>query len=259
MRLENAENRGFFSEPLAAGGTSRVTSPPAASGEPYQRHKTLTLKHLKKTLKSQTHGKHPNEPASEREGSEKRECRERERELVERALAGDVDSFARLVETYQQPVFNIALYKSRNYFDAEDLTQDIFLAAYNALATLKDRDHFSSWLFGIAYNRCHKWFRREKTKIVKFAELRQRAAKEEAERIRASVMAPASEPPQEYLSDHLKRLPRDIREVLTLKFLEGKSYDEIGVALSINANRIDYMIRKGKQLLRARLVSEGNA
>ena len=95
-------------------------------------------------------------------------------ELVRKALQGDVDAFELLIERYQQAVYNICYYKSRNCFDAEELAQDIFLAAFKALPNLKDINKFSSWLFGIAYNRCHKWFRRERTKVGKFAEIKQR-------------------------------------------------------------------------------------
>ncbi len=162
---------------------------------------------------------------------------------------------------YQRAVFNIALYKSKNYFDAEDLTQDIFLAAFKALSTLKEPEHFGGWLFGIAYNRCHKWFQREKTKIVKIRELKERAEVQERLRHRSA----ASEPPTagncasaghagtQVLSEALLKLPSEIRETLTLKYLEGLNYQEIEARLGINANRIDYLIRKGKQMIRDRL------
>ena len=44
---------------------------------------------------------------------------------------------------------------------------------------------------------------------------------------------------------------------MTLKYLEGMSYDEIGARLGINAHRIDYLIRKGKQMMRERLGRRG--
>ena len=156
---------------------------------------------------------------------------------------------------YQRAVFNIALYKSRNYFDAEDLTQEIFLAAFNALPSLKAPESFAGWLFGIAYNRCHKWFHREKHKIVKFEELKQKVAREERLRQRTGsgdVTGRGGSPP---LSEVFSRLPPEIRETITLKFLEGLSYQEIEQRLGINAHRIDYLIRKGKQMIRDRLAA----
>lgn len=178
--------------------------------------------------------------------------------LVGRTRGGDVDAFERLVSKYQKAVFNVALYKSKNYFDAEDLTQDIFLAAYRALDSLKSAENFSSWLFGIAYNRCHKWFQREKTKVLKFEELKLRAARDERLARRRTAHTPAAgtgplgNETDLPLSEFLGRLAPDIREVLQMKYLEGLSYQEIESRLGINSNRIDYLIRKGKQALRAR-------
>ena len=174
-------------------------------------------------------------------------------DLVRKSLQGDLESFELLIERYQQAVYNIAYYKSRNYFDAEDLAQDIFLAAFKALPTLKDINKFSSWLFGIAYNRCHKWFQRERTKIVKFKEIsRQLSQQQRMERLKSGQPGTrfAGEEPE--IAEFLHRLPADVKKVLKLKYLEGMSYDEISDKLDIKPHRIDYLIRKGKKLIRER-------
>ena len=185
--------------------------------------------------------------------------------LVEATRGGDLCAFEQLIAKYQKSVFNVALYKSKNYFDAEDLTQDIFLAAYRAIDTLQSVDGFSSWLFGIAYNRCHKWFQRERTKVVKFEELRRRAVEAERSSHREARRAPprpAQAPPgagDMPLTELLGRLPDDVREALRLKYLEGLSYQEIEGNLGVNYHRVDYLIRKGKQLLRAQSSREEHA
>lgn len=174
-------------------------------------------------------------------------------DLVKKALKGDLDSFESLIGRYQQAVYNIAYYKSRNCFDAEDLTQDIFLAAFKALPTLKDINKFSSWLFGIAYNRCHKWFHRERTKIVKFKEIsRQLSQQQRMERLKSGQPGTrfAGEEPE--IAEFLHQLPEDVKNVLKLKYLEGMSYDEISDKMDIKPHRIDYLIRKGKKLIRER-------
>ena len=189
---------------------------------------------------------------------------------VKKARGGDLEAFEHLVSRFQQGIFGVALYKSKNYFDAEDLTQDIFMAAFRALPTLQVPENFSSWLFGIAYNRCHKWFRRERTKVVKFTEIKRRVADAERQRSRAPAHSGArvqldghlyqpAHTKESHLSEELRRLPAEIRQVLTLKYLEGYSYEEIAGEVGINANRIDYLIRKGKQLLRARLPRDAEA
>jgi len=177
-----------------------------------------------------------------------------ETELVQLATGGDLEAFEELMARYERAVFNIALYKSKNYFDAEDLTQDIFLAAFRALSTLKAPGNFAGWLFGIAYNRCHKWFHRERNKIIKIQEIKHRAAREERLRIRNELTprlpGSTTAPP---MSELFERLPPEVRETLTMHYLEGLSYKEIEQRLGINSNRIDYLIRKGKQMLRERM------
>lgn len=174
--------------------------------------------------------------------------------LVERSVAGDLQAFETLVSRYERAIFNVAYYKSGNCFDAEDLSQEIFLAAFKALPTLKDRENFGGWLFGIAYNRCHKWYQRERNKIVKFQELRQRLERDErtARRAEGPLASLARESERPALSELMERLPKDVRDALTLKYLEGLSYQEIEERLGVKAHRIDYLIRKGKKLLRER-------
>ena len=170
--------------------------------------------------------------------------------LVKRTLEGQLDAFEELVSRYQKAIFNIAYYKSQNVFDAEDLAQDVFLAAYRALATLKEPENFGGWLIGIAHNRCHKWFRRERTKIVKLKELRVRKERE----ARLDVRQHAAELEEDVeISRKIRQLPHEIARVLVLKYLEGLSYEAIEARLGITAYQIDYLIRKGKRLLRQRL------
>jgi len=173
-----------------------------------------------------------------------------DRPLVERSLTGDLKAFEELVARYQKAVFHIAHYKCRNYFDAEDLSQDIFLAAYRALPSLKDLDNFGGWLFGIAHNRSNKWYRRQRTKIIKFQEIQRRKIQEAEERQIEPEEGPDA---SKVLSESLLKLPADVRQVLVLKYLEGQSYQTIGERMGINSHRIDYLIRKGKELLRSRL------
>ena len=173
-----------------------------------------------------------------------------DRPLVERSLKGDLKAFEELVARYQKAVFHIAHYKCRNYFDAEDLSQDIFLAAYRALPSLKDLDNFGGWLFGIAHNRSNKWYRRQRTKIIKFQEIQRRKIQEAEERQIEPEEGPDA---SKVLSESLLKLPADVRQVLVLKYLEGQSYQTIGERMGINSHRIDYLIRKGKELLRSRL------
>ena len=173
--------------------------------------------------------------------------------LVRKALKGDLESFESLVGRYQQAIYNICYYKSRNCFDAEDLAQDVFLAAFKSLPKLKDIRKFRSWLFGITYNRCHKWFQREKIKIVKFKQISQRLSQQQRmDRLKSGQPGTRFQGDEPEIAEFLHKLPTDVKNILKLKYLEGMSYDEISEKTGVKSHRIDYLIRKGKKLIRER-------
>ena len=173
--------------------------------------------------------------------------------LVRKALKGDLESFESLVGRYQQAIYNICYYKSRNCFDAEDLAQDVFLAAFKSLPKLKDIRKFRSWLFGITYNRCHKWFQREKIKIVKFKEISQRLSQQHRmDRLKSGQPGTRFQGDEPEIAEFLHKLPTDVKNILKLKYLEVMSYDEISEKTGVKSHRIDYLIRKGKKLIRER-------
>ena len=73
--------------------------------------------------------------------------------LVQDARNGDAVAFHQLVDLYQPSIFRMVYYRIRSKMDAEDITQDVFLKAYENLGKLKSADVFRSWLYRIAANR----------------------------------------------------------------------------------------------------------
>ncbi|MEK7399936.1 MAG: RNA polymerase sigma factor, partial [Candidatus Poribacteria bacterium] len=75
-------------------------------------------------------------------------------EIIYKCLNEDSTAFGLLVDKYKGSIFAIAFSKLRNFHDAEDVTQDVFLKAYKNLRKLKRWDNFLAWLCSIAYNLC---------------------------------------------------------------------------------------------------------
>jgi RNA polymerase sigma factor (sigma-70 family) len=71
---------------------------------------------------------------------------------IERVINGDVSAYSPLVEKHKNLVFSIAIKILNNREDAEEVAQDTFLKAYNALKTFEKKSKFSTWLYRIAYN-----------------------------------------------------------------------------------------------------------
>ena len=82
--------------------------------------------------------------------------------LIHRTLNGDDNAFAELVKKYQKQVHALVWRKIGDFHIAEELTQDVFLKAYQRLAKLKKPQSFASWLYVIAANDCSTWLRKKR-------------------------------------------------------------------------------------------------
>jgi RNA polymerase sigma-70 factor (ECF subfamily) len=78
----------------------------------------------------------------------------KELDHIEQVLKGNLHAFEALINAHKTMVFSIALRFAKNEQDAEELTQDVFLRAYENLASFKGHSKFSTWLYKIAFNWC---------------------------------------------------------------------------------------------------------
>lgn len=150
-----------------------------------------------------------------------------EHTIVERARAGDQHAFAQLFEQYHAPILN---YLHRMVSDralAEDLTQDTFIKAYNALPRTKPDLAFKAWLYRIATNTAISHLRRGK--IVRFLPfLTDREHPDEL--IEKSVSRKMD------ITQALDRLPKHYASALLLRHYQGLSLAETAEALDVTQN-----------------------
>ena len=85
-----------------------------------------------------------------------------DRDLIAKARRGDVEAFNLLVSRWEKRVFNYLLRLLSNREDALDVSQDVFLKAYQNLPKLGDTDRFAGWLFRIAHNEAFSLLRRKR-------------------------------------------------------------------------------------------------
>ena len=83
-------------------------------------------------------------------------------DLIRKARRGDVEAFNLLISRWEKRVFNYLLRILQNREDALDLSQDVFLKAYQNLRKLEDPGRFAAWLFRIAHNEAYSLFRKRK-------------------------------------------------------------------------------------------------
>lgn len=86
--------------------------------------------------------------------------------LVNQAREGSVPAFNGLVDRFQEEIYRMVTYRVGSRLDAEDITQDVFLRAFNHLSRLKKTDRFKSWLFQIAINGIRDFHRKKRFRAL---------------------------------------------------------------------------------------------
>jgi RNA polymerase sigma-70 factor (ECF subfamily) len=85
--------------------------------------------------------------------------------LIERTLADPPRGFGPIIERYKDAVFGVSLARLRNFHDAEDVTQQVFLEAFERLGALKDHDRLGAWLRSIAIHQSINHLKRKRRSV----------------------------------------------------------------------------------------------
>lgn len=161
-------------------------------------------------------------------------------QLVALTLRGDTAAFGQLLERYQHSLHGFVCARLGRGPDADDVAQEVFLAAYRNLAQLRQPEHFAGWLLGIARTKLRMHFRRlGRSRVAPDGELDRFAA-------------PAEEHPDHELGALLRGLPDDVRAVLLLRFIDGLSYREIAARLGMPAGTVGTILHRACARLRRR-------
>ena len=163
------------------------------------------------------------------------------------------ENFIRLVRQYQNLVFSICLKLTGDYFAAEDLTQETFLAAYRHMESF-DGQAEKAWLCRIAGNKCVDYLRSAGRRIVPVAE----------EELPEQVTKTQEEPLGRVLNQELLAefaaacgaLQSPYREVATEHFVRGKPAAEIAKETGAGINTVKTQIRRARELLKKSLGKE---
>jgi RNA polymerase sigma-70 factor (ECF subfamily) len=166
-----------------------------------------------------------------------------DRDLIAKARTGDVEGYNLLVSRWEKRVFNYLLRLVSNREDAMDLSQDVFLKAYQNLPKLDDPARFSAWLFRIAHNEAFSLLRKRKPE----GELTYETA--------ASTSGAALLPIELSLAVEtaLKRLNEDQREAVLLKVYQGFKFEEMAEILGIPVSTVKSRLYTALDLLKTTL------
>ena len=163
-----------------------------------------------------------------------------DRKIIEKVLKGDTEAFNLLVRQWEKPIYNFIFRLIGNRDEAMDLCQDSFMKAYRELATLKDRDRFSAWLYRIAHNTCYSRLRKDIGKTFVELDLDMGSRRMPIETRLAVEKA-------------LLQLPEDQREAVVLKVYQSLKFEEIAAIQDAPISTVKSRLYMGFEKLRVLL------
>ena len=175
-----------------------------------------------------------------------------DRNLVEKARAGELPAFRKLVEQYQKQVYYLARDMTGNHQDAEDLSQDVFIKAYRSLDKFRGDAKFSSTV-----NTCIDHSRKKSYKAMQFEEDMDRM-----HTVSDHMTTPSSANPEkqteaslmrEHIEDALQRLTEKERTVFVLRHYRNLRLKEIADILEINIGTVKSTLFRAIQRLQKSL------
>ena len=171
-------------------------------------------------------------------------------DLIRQALAGDTVAFDRLVKTHRTTVYALVLSYTKNPADAEDLTQRIFIQAYEQLATLRELDRFLSWIQRITHNTCKNWLRRQSDSTTSFEEMNDADVTETAPSAEEIALKREVEA---IVQEAIGALTETDRKLVEGRYIDGASYEQLQVESGLSYAAIANRLKRAKQQMRRRI------
>ena len=184
--------------------------------------------------------------------------REVDQQLVERAQRGDKHAFELLVVKYQRRLGRLISRFVRDSAESEDVTPEAFIKAYRALPGFRGDSAFYTWLYRIGINTAKNYL----VSLGRRAPTSTHFDAEESEDFEgASLLQDANTPENELMSKQvigvvnssLQQLPEDLRTALTLREIEGLSYEEIAEIMNCPIGTVRSRIFRAREIVATNL------
>jgi len=171
--------------------------------------------------------------------------------LVQRAIGHDADAFGRLYDMHVDRVYRHIYYRVGNEADAEDLTQQVFLKAWQAIHRYKKTaSPFLAWLMTISHNLVVDFYRTKKDKAYLEAEVLANDSASSPERATEASFE------QQRLRRAILQLGSDEQQVVILRFMEGFEFVEIASLLKKKEGNVRVILHRALVKLRNILEKE---
>jgi RNA polymerase sigma-70 factor (ECF subfamily) len=184
--------------------------------------------------------------------------REVDQQLVERAQHGDKHAFELLVSKYQRKLARLLSRFIRDSTEVEDVTQEAFIKAYRALPTFRGDSAFYTWLYRIGINTAKNYLVAMGRRAPTTTDIDSEEAEgfEDGDQLR-DLNTPENELATrqiaETVNQTLAELPDELRTAITLREIEGLSYEDIANIMSCPIGTVRSRIFRAREAIAARL------
>jgi RNA polymerase sigma-70 factor, ECF subfamily len=178
--------------------------------------------------------------------------------LVERVQSGDREAFGLLVTKYQRKLLRLVMRLVRDPAEAEDVTQEAFVKAYRALPNFRGESAFYTWLYRIGVNSAKNWLVANGRRMPTMSEI----SGDDTEGIEESILLRDDETPDRILMSRqigetvnaaMDALPEDLRTAISLREIEGLSYEEIAQVMDCPIGTVRSRIFRAREAIAVRL------
>ena len=181
--------------------------------------------------------------------------------LVTRAVAGDQRAFEMLVVKYQRRIQRLIARFVRDVDLVEDIAQETFIRAYKALHQFRGDAQFYTWLYRIAVNTAKKsLLDMKRDPVVTESALRSRSEEDETSWLEGEQISEATPETElaakeiaEAVNAALASLPEDLRQAITLREIEGLSYEDIALAMDCPIGTVRSRIFRAREAISAKV------
>jgi len=174
--------------------------------------------------------------------------------IIESCLLGNSQMFSRLIDNYKNMIYNLAYRMSNNPQEAEDISQETFLRAYQSLARFNPSYKFSTWLYQITLNIIRDRFKKKELNYVSLDTPIETGDSEFYPQPEDSTNNPeqiiAQKENIQAIQQAIYSLPLKYREVIVLRHLQDLSYIEISNILKLPSGTVKIRLYRAREQLK---------